>query len=332
MAFHILSLSGGGFFGLYSIAVLAALEQRAKAPIATRFDLIAGTSVGGILGLGLAREIPAKDIQAALEQHGASIFSNRPAPKGQAQKWTDLFRALFGPKYASAPLRETIAEIVGKETRLGDLKHPCIVPAVNLTKGGPQVFKTDHHPDFKRDLYRKVVDVALATSAAPSYFPIAEVGDELFADGGLYANSPDLLALHEAEHFFRAPLADIRILSIGTTTTRFSFSHHAGRDFGILAWATGQRLVRAMISSQQLVVDFMLQHKLGDRYLRLDRQQSREQEEDLALDVATEAAQKTIRGLAEATVRDAINHPSLEPFLNHQAPAAVFYNRNSGDF
>jgi len=203
-----------------------------------------------------------------------------------------------------------------------------MIPAVNLTKGEPEVFKTDHHPTFKRDLFLKVVDVALATSAAPSYFPIAEIGDELFADGGLYANSPDLLALHEAEHFFRVPLADIRILSIGTTTTRFSFSHQAGRDFGIVAWAIGQRLFRAMISSQQLGVHFMLQHKLGDRYLRLDRQQSREQEEDLALDVATEAAQKTIRGLAEATVRESINDPALETFLKYQAPPAVFYNRH----
>src|SRR5277367_2880466 len=77
-------------------------------------------------------------------------------------------------------------------TTIGDLKHPCIVPTVCLTKGGPQIFKTDHHADFSRDHRLKAVDVALATSAAPSYFPIAEIDDGLYADGGLYANSPDL--------------------------------------------------------------------------------------------------------------------------------------------
>ncbi|MFC7698268.1 patatin-like phospholipase family protein [Bradyrhizobium sp. GCM10028915] len=68
-----------------------------------------------------------------------------------------------------------------------------------------------------------VVDVALATSAAPAFFSLHQIRGELFADGGLYANSPDHLALHEAEYFLEQPLKDISILSIGTTTSRFSF-------------------------------------------------------------------------------------------------------------
>jgi uncharacterized protein len=329
VTFQVLSLSGGGFFGLYTVSVLEELERQIGVPIGSCFDLIAGTSVGGIIALAVAHEIPATEVKAAFEAHGPKIFSNRPAPRSRAEAWADLYRSLFKPKYKREPLRQTIVDIIGEGTLLGHLKHPCIVPAVNLTKGGPQVFKTDHHPSFKRDLHLKAVDVALATSSAPGYFPIAEVGDELFADGGLYANSPDLLALHEAEHFFRVPASDVRVLSIGTTTTRFSFSHEAGVNFGLLDWASRQRLVRAMISSQQLVVDYMLKHKLADRYLRLDIQQSREQEEGLALDVATLAAQRTIRGLAEATIREAVNQPALNQILGHRAAAPVFHNRHT---
>ena len=152
------------------------------------------------------------------------IFSARSPPKTTIGKLCDVLRCAVKPKYDPRALRNTIIDIIGASTSIGDLKHPSIIPTVCLTKGGPQIFKTNHHRDFSRDHRLKAVDVALATSAAPSYFPIAEIGDGLYADGGLYANSPDLIAIHEAEHFFRADITDIRILSIGTTTSKFSFA------------------------------------------------------------------------------------------------------------
>jgi predicted acylesterase/phospholipase RssA len=310
--FHILSLSGGGFLGLYSASVLAGLEEYVGAPIARHVDLLAGTSVGGIIALGLAAEVPAAAIKSAFERNGIDIFSDRPAPVTKLGVARDLLRAAWKPKYQAEALRRTITEIVGSGTRMGDLKHRVIVPAVNLTKGKPQVFKTPHHIDFRTDLHLKVVDVALATAAAPTYFPIAEIGDALYADGGLYANSPDLLALHEAEHFLRQPSEVIHVLSIGTTTSQFSFAHALGRQLGSFGWLSEQRLVNVMIASQQHSVDFMMRHRLGDRYLRLDADQSKEQERHLALDVATADAQKTIRGLAGATVQSNINDPRLD--------------------
>ena len=171
------------------------------------------------------------------------------------------------------------------------------------------------------------MDVALATAAAPTYFPIAEIGDALYADGGLYANSPDLLAVHEAEHFFKHPVSSVHLLSIGTTTSQFSFAHAHGRQLGLFGWWSEQRLVGVIIASQQLSVDFMMRHRLGDRYLRVDTDQSKEQERHLALDVATEDAQKTIRGLAAATIQTQINNPSLQPFLRHEAAQPVFHDR-----
>ena len=311
--FYILSLSGGGYLGLYTIAVLAALEEASGVPIARRFDLIAGTSVGGIIALGLAAEVPAAQIKEAFERDGTSIFSERPATRGKLGALRDLARYWCKPKYSSDPLRQTVAGIVGAQTRIGDLKHPVIVPAVNLTKGGPQLFKTPHHPDFSHDLKLQVTDVALATAAAPTYFPVAEIGNSLFADGGLYANSPDLLAVHEAETFFERSEKDIHLLSIGTTTSQFSFSHANGRQLGAFAWMSEQRLVSVIIAAQQ-------------HYLRIDALQSKEQERDLALDIATPSARSTIKGLAEASVQSNINNPRLRGFLSYLAPPSRFFH------
>ncbi|HEX2581793.1 MAG TPA: CBASS cGAMP-activated phospholipase [Dongiaceae bacterium] len=323
MAFQILSLSGGGFLGLYTISVLAELEAQCGRPLARCFDLLAGTSVGGIIALGLANEKPAAEIKAAFEENGTRIFSDRAAPTSTLGRRLDLLRSALKPKYDGVALRETIERVVGADTLMGDLKHPVIVPTVNLTKGAPQLFKTAHHPDFKRDHRIRVTDVAMATSAAPTYFPIAQIGDELFADGGLYANSPDFMAIHEAEYFFSVPLTELRVLSIGTSTTQFSMSHVNGRSLGIVAWS--QRLAQTMISAQQMDVAYMAKHKLADRYLRIDSVLSKDQEQDLGLDIATNNAQQTIRGVAAGAVQAHLNAPLLRDILAHDVPSPCFF-------
>ena len=323
MPFQILSLSGGGFLGLFTIAILAELEKQIGRPIASAFDLLAGTSVGGIIALGLAGEHPAEKIKTSFELNGTSIFSERPPPQGSVGELIDFCRSLFSSKYGNDGLRQTITDVIGENTLVGELKHPTLVPTVNLTKGKPQIFKTPHHSDFKRDYQLPVVDIALATSAAPTYFPIARIKDELFADGGLYANSPDLIALHEAEHFFKIPLEDIHVLSIGTTTTQFSMSHPEDLNLGIWGWR--RRLPHTILSSQQLDIEYIMNHKLGKRYLRVDVVQSKEQERDLGLDVATEKAKKTIRGLASGEYQGILNNPILTQMLQHRAPQAKFY-------
>jgi uncharacterized protein len=325
MPFQILSLSGGGYLGLYTISILAEFERRIGRPIASCFNLLAGTSVGGIIALALAAEKSTDQIRVAFERNGTSIFSPRPAPTTRLGELVDFFRSFRSAKYRSEPLRRTIVQILGGDISMGDLTHPVIIPSVNLTKGKPQIFKTDHHPDFKVDHLRRVIDVALATSAAPTYFPIATIGDEMFADGGLFANSPDLVALHEAEYFFQQNVADVFILSVGTTTSRFSFSHARGLNLGTLAWA--RRFPQVLLSAQQLDVEYILHHKLGDRYLRIDSEQSKEQERDLGLDIATDAAQKTIRGLAAATAQEFLNNTMLTQILSRTANPSVFYHR-----
>ena len=325
MSFQVLSLSGGGYLGLYTITILDELERRIDRPIASCFNLLAGTSVGGIIALGLALERPVNEIKSAFEEDGTEIFSDRPAPNGWLKEKFDFMRSFVFPKYHDIALRKTIEKVVGKDTKIGDLIHPVIVPAVNLTKGKPQIFKTAHHQDFKLDHRLRIVDVALATSAAPTYFPLAEVGDELFADGGLFANSPDMLALHEAEHFFRVPTNQIHMLSVGTTTTQFSFSHTRGRRLGVMGW--GHQLAQTLLSSQQMDVNYIMEHTLGNRYVRVDAVQSKEQERDLGLDVATDNAKKTIRGLAYGSVREVINQEMITQMLSHKAPTPEFYHR-----
>jgi len=330
MSFQILSLCGGGFLGLYTVEILVKLEKQLGRPIASSFDLLAGTSVGGIIALALAAEVPAKEIRKAFETKGSEIFSARSKPKSATGKLIDFLRSLTSSKYDGEGLKETISQILGSDTTIGDLQHPVILPTVNLTTGKPQFFKTDHHPDFQRDYKLKAMDVALATSAAPTYFPLAEIGDELFADGGLYANSPDLIALHEAEHFFDKSIEDIWMLSIGTTTTGYSLSHNCKRNIGLYGWGKNERLSNTIISSQQQDVDFIMGHRLSNRYLRIDSVPSTEQEKELGLDVATNKAQKTIRGLASGAYQKHVNNPIIIEMLKHKAETPYFYYSNGG--
>ncbi|CAN7393326.1 CBASS cGAMP-activated phospholipase [Phenylobacterium sp. LjRoot164] len=327
MTFQILCLSGGGFLGLYTAGVLAELEAEAGRPLMECFDLVAGTSVGGIIALGLAAGTPAAAIRDAIRENGSAIFSERRAPRSEMQKRVALLANVGRAKYRPEPLRRVIEQVVPAGTLIGQLRHRVMVAAVNLTKGGPQVFKTDHHETFTRDWKLSVTDVALATSAAPTFFPLHQIDGQLFADGGLYANAPDLLAIHEAQHFLGQDLAEVRLLSIGTTTSKFSISNTANPDMGWMAWMEGERLPSVMIASQQLLADAMVKHRLGDNYVRIDTVRSPEQERELGLDVATSAAAADLIGLAQVSVQEHSGKGTLTPFFNHRAAEPQFFNR-----
>ena len=324
MRFQILCLSGGGFRGLFTAEALAGLEEAAGVGLAQCFDLVAGTSIGGIIALGLAAGVPARRIADAFREHGETVFPRSWPPLGGLSAALDLVRSARRARYRSEPLARLVAGLVGEATKIGDLKRRVMIPAVNLTKGRPQVFKTPHHPTFVRDRRLRLVDVALATSAAPSYFPLHAIGDELFADGGLYANAPDLLAQHEAEHFLGQSIDDVSVLSVGTTTAQFSLAHATGHDLGWLGWMRGQRLAQAMIGAQQINAESMMRHRLGARYLRIDMTRSPEQAAHLGLDVATPEAARTLAGLAEAALREHLGKPSLADILAHRAPEPRF--------
>lgn len=327
--FQILALSGGGFLGLYTAAVLAAVEEEIGGVLADHFDLLAGTSIGGIIALAIANRTPATDIRDAFIEYGPKIFSSDPPQKTLLARSLGLACSATRARYQSENLRRVVVKIVGADRKIGDLEHRVMIPAVNLTKGGPQIFKTPHHSSFVRDRRLDVADVALATSAAPTFFPLHAIGGELFADGGLYANAPDQLALHEAEHFLGCAQHEAAVLSIGTTTSKFSFSNSEDTNMGWVGWMKDQRLPNVMISSQQQLTDFMMKHRLADRYVRIDRDQSREQERSLSLDSASAGAISDLVGLAEASVRDHLGQGTLADFFAHKAAPATFYHGGS---
>lgn len=321
-SFHVLALSGGGFRGLYTATVLKELESDFGAPIANHFDLICGTSAGGLLAMGLAAEVPAAELQAMFELSGSRIF-------GSANWIVRLWRTItssISTRHGPRGLRSVLEERFNTKT-VGDLRHRLLVPAVNYSTGRGQFFKTPHTPDLSRDHKLKLVDVGLATAAAPTYFPLHKIGDiGTFADGGLVANSPGLLGLHEARHIIKvAREVRVRVLAIGTMTQGATLPGSATLRRGILRWGT--KLFDLVISAQEFAVHSMLTHELGDDYYPIDDPATPQQSKDIsALDLVTPGSIKVLkeRGTHAAQRHSAL--PGLKPFLAHRAAPPNLYH------
>ena len=299
MAFKILSLSGGGFMGLYSALVLTELERRQGKPLSETFDLIAGTSIGGVIGLGLAAGIPASTIADSFLENGERIFPRRQTSSISPRLPFDMLRFIRSIPCSNEALRSTIEEFVGSRT-MADLQRPALVPAVDITNGRPHLFRTPHAPNHSGDI--PIVDVALATSAAPIVFPMHEIGGIHYADGGIFAQSPDTLALTEATSKLGIPESEISMLSIGTTTSSFRFGAVRSAALGLRDWIENKRLIRITVAMQQQAAAMQMQERLGDRYLRIDSAQSREDAKFLGMDVACASARGRLTHMAEQRI------------------------------
>ena len=308
--FRILALSGGGYLGLYSAAVLAALEEQAGEPIGRRFDLIAGTSVGGITAAAVAFELPLSHLVRFFVEEGTEIFSPRAKPSGAVGRLLDLSRSVLGPKYDNEALRDAVHERLGEAT-FADALHPLLLPAVNVTRSLTKVFKTPHAEASRGDERVRVADAVLAACAAPAYFPSVEIGGALYADGGLFAVAPDQVALHEAEHFMGIDVARVRMLSIGTATVGYQPAEGIDAEAGAVGWLSDGRLILTLIAVQQQHVQAMMEDRLGARYLRLDAEWPADA--GLGIDIATPQAAKTLTSLAAQTVRE-LDRKRLKPF------------------
>ena len=299
---RVLSLAGGGFLGLYTAVLLDALESRIGMPLARRFDLIAGTSIGAVLALGLAFEIPMSRMVRLFKERGPAVFSGRALPSGAVTRLLDLSRSVLGPKYSGEALREALQAEFG-DRRLADALHPLVLPAVDVGDCCTKVFKTPHAPASMGDGDLRVVDVAMAACAAPAYFPAVRIGQRLFADGGLFAVAPDQVALHELEHFMGVNAARVSMLSVGTATAHYRPAEGVSDDAGAVGWLSDGRLVLTLLSVQQQHVQAMLEDRLGERYLRLDAEWP--SQAGLGIDVATAAAMETLSALARQTLNEA---------------------------
>lgn len=267
--FKILSIDGGGIRGIMPAKILMELEYELQrkhgedARLYQYFDLICGTSTGGIIAIGLALGVPAKEIFRFYQEHAKDIFS----------RWSLLLTPFRGTFYSRKRLEALLIEAYcGNGTkdsvRMRDCKTRVCVPAYELGNGQLHVFKTPHNPRFVRDLHIPAVDVALMTSAAPVYFKpytfsynkidsdITESCTNMI-DGGMAANNPSLIGILEALGV-GVQLKDIQLLSLGTGNT--SFKEYEKCRLGLHFWTSvlnkslSLRLYELMAAAQSLYI------------------------------------------------------------------------------
>jgi patatin-like phospholipase/acyl hydrolase len=244
--FRILALDGGGIKGTFTASVLTAWESDLKqripgSRIQDHFDLIAGTSTGGILAIGLGLGLSASEMLEFYKTYGPAIFPNETF----AQKVTLAFSHLWRPKYSQKPLRDALTKVFGSK-RLGDSTCRLLIPTYDALRGRIFLMKTAHLSRFRYESDASAVEVALSTSAAPTFFKpsdfVAHEGNA-YIDGGVWANCPALCAILEAHHFLGVPLENIYVLSVGTTREPTALSHKLERGLfgllspGVLQWA-----------------------------------------------------------------------------------------------
>lgn len=214
---RILSIDGGGIRGTFPAAFLASLEEDLEHPIGRYFDLIAGTSTGGIIAIGLALGLSAKEILSLYEENGPAIFGQTEGGTkgiitkiGRKAKW-----AVWGPKYDTGPLEAALNKVLG-ERKIGEASSRLLVPAWHTKLQKVYIYKTAHHERLSTDYKDLAVDAALATAAAPSYFrehiTARDVG---LVDGGVWANNPTGIAVAEAIGTLGWNASELRVLSVG---------------------------------------------------------------------------------------------------------------------
>jgi patatin-like phospholipase/acyl hydrolase len=216
--YRILSLDGGGIRGVFPAAFLARLEQHLELPIGRYFDLIAGTSTGGIIAIGLGLGISAQDILRLYEDHGPAIFDQQHGifRNWIRQRWRSA-RHWLGSKYDAAELHAALDSILA-ERKLGESKTRLLIPAWHPALERVYIYKTAHHPRLESDYRQPAVDAAMATAAAPTFLPRHRTADQVeLVDGGVWANNPVGAAVVEAVGVLNWPAAQLKVLSIGTT-------------------------------------------------------------------------------------------------------------------
>jgi len=214
---RILSIDGGGIVGTFPAAFLAAMEEQLGGQsIGRYFDLIVGTSTGGIIAIGLAMGMTAAELLGLYEKDGPRIFGQDGSWMArQGRATVRKVRHLVRAKHSPEPLRAVLTAALG-DRRIGEATTRLVVPAWNPSLQKVYVYKTAHHPRFTTDYKAKALDAALATAAAPTFFPRQVTSDLVgLIDGGVWANNPTGLAVVEAIGVLRWPGDTLRVLSLG---------------------------------------------------------------------------------------------------------------------
>jgi patatin-like phospholipase/acyl hydrolase len=263
--YYILSMDGGGIRGLLT-AILIQRLQVAHPGFLEKIDLFAGTSTGGILALGLAFGLPPSRIRELYETSGRNVFVDSILDDVR-----DLGK-LIGADYDLGPLKRELIAQFGVAT-LGDLRKRVLVSTFDLDNNpdNPLIVRTwkakffHNFPVSDSDSHEKIVDVALRTSAAPTYFPIYQG----YIDGGVVGTNPSVSSLAQAMNPDTGgqKLCDIVLLSLGTGhNPRFLLQTDA--DWGLAQWAP--HIVSLMLEGGAGLADYQSRQILGDRYLRIN--------------------------------------------------------------
>ena len=231
---RLLAICGGGYAGLFTAEFILRLEAQLGAQVRDRFDLIAGTSIGGILALGLAKGLTGSQLSTMMQELGPALFGR--AGLGLCQ-----------PRHDPGPLAERLKKELGEAT-LKDLPVQVVIPAVAITAGETILFRNAPDDPTRST---KLVDVALATSAAPVFFPPHLIGQRAFVDGGLAANSPEAIAVTEAIHR-RAWRADrTSMLVVGATQTCARVPGYLiGAGWGMGEWSKDKKILTTTMRAQ----------------------------------------------------------------------------------
>lgn len=268
--FRILAIDGGGIRGIFPAAVLAGLERRFTGgiSIARYFDLIAGTSTGGILALGFGAGYPATELLKLYVERGNEVFP--PYPEnwlGRLLRRIAALRQYVLYSYDTVGLERLLSEVLQKR-KIGDSGNRLLIPSFEGRHSEVYVFKTPHHGDFVTDLHESMITAALATAAAPTYFRPYMKGGYVHVDGGVWANNPAMLALVEALTSFDVRREDIRLFSLGCGDEPFIVTKRQIRWGGILPW---RRIIFAAMRLQSLNAVNQARLLIGpERVIRLD--------------------------------------------------------------
>lgn len=306
--FKILCIDGGGIKGLYSAQILKHFEEKFDCHLSDYFDMLCGTSTGGLIALALSLKIPASDICNFYDNEGPKIFPTFKKIKFRGKKYSNgtVKQLVNGGKFSDKNLKIALNKIFG-EKRIGESNNLLCIPSYNITEARPFIFKFDHKEgDLNRDNKALYVDVALATSAAPTYFPMAQISyydNKQFIDGGVWGNNPTLVGYLEALQYFvgkEKEFNKLKILSISSLSLTGGKPTGLKRNRSFLDWK--DELFETSLTGQSLFTDFFMKKisSLNDfqvEYLRIPSSDiSSSQEELVQLDIATPAALDLIRG------------------------------------
>lgn len=252
--YRILCVDGGGIRGLIPALVLAELERRLQrrsgdpgARISDYFDMLAGTSTGGLVALSLTTADPddpsrprvsAAELASLYVEDGPAIF------RRSAWQVLRTLGGYAGPKYGAGPLRAAVEERLGTAT-IGNALRELVVTAYDMTDREPYFFKRWRARE-SRERNFPIVDAALATSAAPTYFPSHAVDGRALVDGGVFAANPVIAAIAEAlketpEGEPGLTPDDLLVVSLGTGVHEQGFSQREVAGWGKIGWILPKR-------------------------------------------------------------------------------------------